>query len=181
MVKIMDARNSSKEPGGFWEAYRAYTEENRVRPDRSPFYVNWAKDFANFLPEKPLTDRSRKDIEAFLVHLGKRRGIADWQVRQAEHALRILYEIFLPRYAPEKHTAVAPAGKHPAQEAISKAGGFRDRSIRGTSYVAPVKRENEKILSFVKTASYETVPISGTLLPQNSFVNSRLTRRISRQ
>ena len=101
--------------GSFWEAYRACAEENRVRPDRSPFYVNWAKDFANFLPEKPLRDRSRKDVEAFLANLGKRRGIADWQVRQAEHALRILYEIFLPGYAPERHSAVAPAGKHPVE------------------------------------------------------------------
>ncbi|MDP3039246.1 MAG: tyrosine-type recombinase/integrase, partial [Deltaproteobacteria bacterium] len=78
----MDVR-SSKEPDGFWEAYRGCAEENRVRPDRSPYYVIWAKDFANFLPEKPLKDRSRKDIEAFLADLGKRRGIADWQVRQA--------------------------------------------------------------------------------------------------
>ena len=31
---------------GFWEAYRGCTEENRVRPDRSPFYVKWAKGFA---------------------------------------------------------------------------------------------------------------------------------------
>jgi hypothetical protein len=84
----------SKGRDGFWEAYRGCAEENRVRPDRSPFYVNWAKDFANFLPEKPLKDRSRKDVETFLANLGKRRGIADWQVRQAEHALRILYEIF---------------------------------------------------------------------------------------
>jgi hypothetical protein len=38
MVKIMDARNSSKERIGFWEAYRACAEENRVQPDRSPFY-----------------------------------------------------------------------------------------------------------------------------------------------
>ena len=90
LVKTMDVRNASKEPGGFWEAYRACAEENRVRPDRSPFYVNWAKDFVNFLPGKPLKDRSKKDIEAFLADLGKRRGIADWQVRQAEHALRIL-------------------------------------------------------------------------------------------
>ncbi len=59
-----------------------------MRPDRSPFYVNWAKDFVNFLPEKPLRSRSREDIEAFLSDLGKRRGIADWQVRQAEHALK---------------------------------------------------------------------------------------------
>jgi hypothetical protein len=36
----MDARNSSKERSGFWEAYRACVEENRVRLDRSPFYVN---------------------------------------------------------------------------------------------------------------------------------------------
>jgi hypothetical protein len=49
----MDVRNSSKEPGGFWEAYRGCAEENRVPPDRLPFYVNWAKNFANFLPENP--------------------------------------------------------------------------------------------------------------------------------
>jgi hypothetical protein len=35
----------------------------------------------------------------------------------------------------------------------------------GTSYIAPVKRETEKISSFVKTASYKTVVILGTLLP----------------
>ncbi len=27
--------------------------KNKVHPDRSPFYVNWAKDFAHFLPDKP--------------------------------------------------------------------------------------------------------------------------------
>jgi hypothetical protein len=48
----MDFRNSSKERKVFWEAYRACAEENGVRPDRLPFYVNWANDFANFLPEK---------------------------------------------------------------------------------------------------------------------------------
>jgi hypothetical protein len=68
-VKIMDIPNS-RGRDSFWEAYRACAEENRVRPDRSPFYVNWAKDFANFLPEKPLKTRSRKDIEAFLADLG---------------------------------------------------------------------------------------------------------------
>jgi hypothetical protein len=70
-----------------------------------------------------LKDRSKKDIEAFLADLGKRRSIADWQVKQAEHALKILYEIFLPRYAPERQTAVGPTGKHPAQEAINSQDG----------------------------------------------------------
>ena len=35
----MGVRNS-KERDRFWEAYRGCTEENRVRPDRSTFYVN---------------------------------------------------------------------------------------------------------------------------------------------
>jgi hypothetical protein len=69
----MDTHNS-KGRNGFWEAYRACAEENRVASDRSPFYVNWARDFANFLPEKPLKERSGKDIEAFLADLEKRRG-----------------------------------------------------------------------------------------------------------
>ena len=126
--------------------HRACAEENRVRPDRSPFYVNWAKDFANFLPEKPLKERSRKDIEAFLADLGKRRGIADWQVRQAEHALRILYEIFLPRYAPERHTAMGSTGEDPTQEAIAKTDGFRDRVIPGE-----VERQFSELVEAVKT------------------------------
>ena len=73
-MKVMDAR-SSEERDGFWEAYRGCAEENRVRPDRWPFYVNWAKDFTKFLPEKLLKDRSRKDMEAFLAEVGKRQGI----------------------------------------------------------------------------------------------------------
>jgi hypothetical protein len=57
MVKIMDVRDSSKDDDIFWEAYREYAEKSRVRPDRSPFYVNWAGDFSNFLPEKPFPEQ----------------------------------------------------------------------------------------------------------------------------
>ena len=146
MVKTMDFHNSSKESRVLWEAYRACAKENGVRTDRSPFYVNWANDFANFLPEKSLEDRSRKDIEAFLADLGKRPAIAAWQVRQAEHALKILYEIFLPHYAPEKHTALAPDRKHPVQEAKTKTDGFRDRVIPGE-----VERRFSKLIEAVKT------------------------------
>jgi hypothetical protein len=58
MVKIMDIPDP-RGRGSFWEAYRACAEENRVRPDRSAFYVNWARDFANFLPEKPFPKPKR--------------------------------------------------------------------------------------------------------------------------
>ena len=122
--------HDTKERDRFWEAYRGCAEQNRVRPDRSPFYVRWAKDFDSFLQGKPLKDRSRKDIESYLASLGKRQSIADWQVRQAEHALKILFEIFLPRYAPEEPTVVGSTGKLPLQEAaITRPDGFRDTVI----------------------------------------------------
>jgi len=47
-----------------------------------------------------LRERTGKDIEAFLADLGKRPGTGEWQAKQAEHALKILYEVFLPEYAP---------------------------------------------------------------------------------
>jgi hypothetical protein len=112
---------NSKGRNGFWEAYQACTEENRVPPDRSPFYVNWAKTFTNFIPEKSLKERTGKDIEAFLADLAKRPGIADWQVRQAKQALRILYEKFLPDYAPEKHTRIASVDIRTVQELLGHA------------------------------------------------------------
>jgi len=51
---------------------------------------------------------------------------------------------------------------------------------QGTSYIVPVKRENEKNLSFIKTASYKTLLILGTLFPLNPMTDLPLTRRISR-
>jgi hypothetical protein len=72
-VNTMGLQNS-RERDRFWEAYRGCAEENRVRPDRSAFYVRWVKDFESFLQGKPLGDRSRNDIQAFLADLGRYRG-----------------------------------------------------------------------------------------------------------
>ena len=47
----------------FWDAFKACAEDNRVRPDRSRFYVKWVQAFVNFLPEKRLRNRSRQDID----------------------------------------------------------------------------------------------------------------------
>jgi hypothetical protein len=104
----------------FWEAYKACAEENRVAQDRSQYFVRWAKDFVDFMPEKRLKARSAEDIKSFLASLSRREGIASWQVRQAEHALRILYEIFLPAYSPTK-----PGKSLPAQKVEAKVRSFR--------------------------------------------------------
>lgn len=75
----MGIYNSSEERDLSWEACRGVRRRakygrilhNFIRPRRRPWtlaeglYVNWAKKFANFLPEKPLRDRPGKDNEAF--------------------------------------------------------------------------------------------------------------------
>ena len=117
----------------FWDAFQACVEDNRLRPDRSHFYVKWAQAFVDFLPGKRLRHRSRQDIEAFLADLAKRPGIEDWQVRQAEQALKILYEVFLPGYTPESTTESVPQTekKKRTTRVTQNAGAFRDRVIPG--------------------------------------------------
>jgi integron integrase len=98
------------------------------------------------MPEKSLQQSSKKEIEAFLEDLGKRQGIEDWQVRQARHALKILYESFLPAYSPAKNIeypiascAVSAcdsvqqtlAEKNPAPKTIIRKSEFQDRVIPG--------------------------------------------------
>ena len=48
--------------------------------------------------DKKLRERSTDDIQAFLKFLAEQAGAAEWQVKQANHALRLLYEQFLPNY-----------------------------------------------------------------------------------
>jgi hypothetical protein len=118
----MADQNQSDAAYKFWDAFKACVEENRVRPDHARYYINWAKAFVDFLPNR-LRDRSRQDIQAFLMDLAKRPGIVDWQVRQAEHALKILYETFLPAYADEKAKSLTTT--------TPKSGRFSDRAIPG--------------------------------------------------
>jgi len=133
----------NEESQKFWDAYRACAEENRVSPDRSSFYVRWAQAFARFLPEKLLQDRSGNDIQAFLADLAQRQGVADWQVRQANHALKILYETFLPHYASEKTLHPSPNGR---ETIAAKRGDFRDSVLPGE-----VERRFSSVVEALKT------------------------------
>jgi len=146
MVWTMEDRDSRRQDE-FWAAYRRCAEENRVPPDRSQYYLRWVKDFVEFIPEKRLKARSGKDIEAFLAALGQREGIAHWQVRQAEHALRILYEIFLPQYSVTGPAVAGPANQPASRGAAAKTQRFRDRAIPGE-----VERRFSQVVEAVRTA-----------------------------
>jgi len=115
----------------FWDAFRSCVEENSVTPGHSPYYVKGVQAFSRFLSQAALRDRSREDIAAFLADLGKRPGTAEWQVKEAEHALKILYEVFLPAYAPANLTEASDRSGKKAGDPSCRAGTFRDRALPG--------------------------------------------------
>jgi len=53
---------NNKTTDNFWQAYQSCVETQRVNPAHAPFYVNWAKAFENYLPEKRLQDRTGSDV-----------------------------------------------------------------------------------------------------------------------
>jgi hypothetical protein len=139
---MMNPASSSSRDGAvqrFWGAYRACVEEQRVNPKQAGFYVRWVQAFIDHQPGKRLAQRDGQDVEGFLRWLGQQPRVEAWQVQQAERALKILYEAFLPRYRPAAPTTNgAPGGRAlpQAQEANgrgnrSAAAGFRDRVVPG--------------------------------------------------
>jgi integron integrase len=87
------------------KAYEAFlTEKGTVKTQYVPFYLKWVSDCYALLNE-PLSNRlGSEQKNQFLLHMAKRHE--DWQVKQADTALR-LYDYFLSR-------AISPATGEPS-------------------------------------------------------------------
>jgi len=65
-----------------------------VRPNAAPYVVRWVRRFLSRpASNEPLVDQVRQ----FCEDLERRGGIEDWQVRQADQALRVYFVNFLKR------------------------------------------------------------------------------------
>jgi integron integrase len=65
-----------------------------VRHSAAPYFVRWVRQFLlRQASDEPLADQVRR----FCDDLEQNGGVEDWQVRQAEHALRIYFVNFLDR------------------------------------------------------------------------------------
>ena len=65
-----------------------------VRPAAAPYFVRWVRRFlARPASDEPLADQ----VRGFCEELERNGGSEDWQVRQADQALRIYFVNFLKR------------------------------------------------------------------------------------
>ena len=65
-----------------------------VRPAAAPYFVRWVRRFLS----RPASDEPLADqVRGFCEELERDGGSEDWQVRQADQALRIYFVNFLKR------------------------------------------------------------------------------------
>ena len=65
-----------------------------ARPATAPYFVRWVRRFlSRAASDEPLADQ----VRGFCEELERSGGAADWQVRQADQALRIYFVNFLKR------------------------------------------------------------------------------------
>lgn len=65
-----------------------------VRPNVAPYFVRWVRQFLS----RPASDEPLLDqVRGFCEDLERTGSAADWQVRQADHALRVYFVNFLKR------------------------------------------------------------------------------------
>lgn len=106
LVSMRDLEVSPQEFGEF------LLKSKLVREKSAPFIVRWVRRFLSApASEGPLADQTRR----FCEELERSGRCEDWQVRQAEHAIRIYFVNFLGR---------ADWHRQPSRSIVDEGGGI---------------------------------------------------------
>lgn len=81
------------------EPFRRYLSENaRIKVKYIPYYLKWISECYSYINRSIEQHISSEQKQQFLSHMS--RSHEDWQVKQADYALR-LYNFFLSRHREE--------------------------------------------------------------------------------
>jgi len=82
----------SKREELFWERYRAVVLAAGVEEGVAVWYRRHVEGFIRFLKSRRLREATASDVGAYLLRMHRRSDTEVWQVRQADRALRLLYQ-----------------------------------------------------------------------------------------
>ena len=77
----------------FWNRYLQILQERGVKQSAQRWYVLRAENFIKAAKGKHLKEHSAVDLNLYLEEMGRKDGIAGWQLRQTVDAIQILMEI----------------------------------------------------------------------------------------
>ena len=86
-----NVKGNNSATGGLWGAFHNNLLRHGIEPDHVVWYVRCAQEFAKS-KKGSLVSRSGADILRYLEKLARRPQIREWQIKQAVHALRFLYQ-----------------------------------------------------------------------------------------
>ena len=102
-------------------------ENAHIQSKYVPYYIKWVSDCYSFLEESPQNILKSDQKLKFIRHLST--NYEDWQVKQADHALR-LYHFFLSRKQSKKENSPGGAAEwEKLEERSRKALRLRHRSL----------------------------------------------------
>ena len=78
----------------FWAGFGMILVAEGVAPEKTEWFVRWAQRFAKS-SRGPLRDRTDSDVTRFLADMSASGHFKEWQLSQAQHSLKILFEKYL--------------------------------------------------------------------------------------
>ena len=87
-----DTEGGSSAEDRFWERYRLLVVKAGVKDGVAVWYRRHVEAFIRFLKPRRLREAGPGDVAGFLVRMRRRRDTSSWHVRQADKALRLLYQ-----------------------------------------------------------------------------------------
>lgn len=136
-------RNSSISPRAAatwedrWVRFKLALKVRGVEPGHHDFYRGWVLRWLGFIKPKQFRQADETDFRAFLSLL-EREGKQDWQIRQAEEALRVFYQDVQP-------AAWARNWPEDAIEGVTRGWGRRRVSLTSRAPAADGRSEDEEV------------------------------------
>ena len=93
------------------EEFGEFLLKRRIVPEKNAkYYVAWVRKFLGEAPDPRLTPAER--IEAFVERLRQDGGREDWQIEQAERAMKMYFHPFQGGAGMEVHPALRSSADH---------------------------------------------------------------------
>lgn len=89
----MDCHNNVTESSvkRFWDRYINQLATRRIKPEQHRWYVKHVENYIKAHDGRKLQENTQADVTQYLLELGRRPGIKEWQFRQAIDAIQLLF------------------------------------------------------------------------------------------
>ncbi len=95
MKRFSSDTQASHRLSAFWAGYRTFLADKGIESKLIKWYEHWSLSFAKAFRGVSLRSRTPQHVLAFLGNLKSNPSLQDWQIKQAEEAVRLLCDDYL--------------------------------------------------------------------------------------